>query len=148
MFETSTANEPTLAAVASHESGVSAHGTIVGKPSSTKLLWHQFSRQCTPGHRTVFSLKFTIGTFVGLSLMFLIGGGIILSQSLSLVQIRIMYSDLAPLATYSNEERSMLLQGQGVPQDNTVYDASYNVVRTVLTGTSVLHQWETGRTIL
>jgi len=80
--------------------------------------------------------------------MFLIGGGIILSQSLSLVQIRIMYSDLAPLATYSNEERSMLLQGQGVPQDNTVYDASYNVVRTVLTGTSVLHQWETGRTIL
>eukprot|EP00892_Ulva_mutabilis_P006053 jgi/Ulvmu1/381/UM001_0388.1 len=100
--------------LASQESRVSIAGGLGGKVSRTKLLWHQFSRQYTPGHRTVFSLKFAIGTFIGLCLMFLIGGSIMLSQSLSLVQIRIVYSDSAPMSSYSVDERSMLLQGQAV----------------------------------
>lgn len=104
---------PVLLAVASHLSRSSSPGTIVGKPSCTRLLWHQFSRQYTPGHRTVFSLKFTIGIFAGLCLVLFAGGSIFLSQSLALVQIRAVYSDSPPLSNYSNEERSLLMQGQG-----------------------------------
>lgn len=104
------------AAVASHVSRTSSPGTLVGTPSCTKVLWHQFSRQYTPGHRTVFTLRFSIGVFVGMCLIFFIGGSILLSQTLSLVQMRAVYSDSPPMSNFSNAERSLLLQGQGALQ--------------------------------
>lgn len=64
----------------------------------------------------MFSLKFAIGVFFGLCLVFFAGGSFFLSQSLSLVQIRVVYSDSPPLSNYSIEERSLLLQGQGTAE--------------------------------
>lgn len=100
-------------AVASQASRASGQGAVVGTPGCTKVLWHQFSRQYTPGHRTVFSVRFTLCVFIGLCIFFFTGGSILLSQSLSLVQLRVVYSDAPPMSSYSNQERSLLLQGQG-----------------------------------
>lgn len=44
---------------------------------------------------------------------FLVGGGILLTYSLAQVQIRVIYSDIAPLDNLSNEQRSLIMQGLG-----------------------------------
>jgi hypothetical protein len=45
---------------------------------------------------------------------FLVGGGILLTYSLAQVQIRVVYSDLAPLDNLTNAQRSLIMQGRGV----------------------------------
>lgn len=47
--------------------------------------------------------------------MFLVGGGFFLSFSLKQVQIRVTYSDASPLKQFTNEQRSLLMQGQSTP---------------------------------
>lgn len=88
------------------------------KPRWHKRIWNQLIHQETPGRRALFRLRFCVCFFLGLCIMFLVGGGFFLSFSLRQVQIRVTYSNAAPLAGLSNEERSMLLQGQSAHIDS------------------------------
>jgi len=77
-----------------------------------KRLWFQLAYQETPGRRALFRLRFCVGFFLGLCIMFLVGGGFLLSFSLQQVQIRVTYSGASPLDQFNNEQRSLLMQGQ------------------------------------
>eukprot|EP00892_Ulva_mutabilis_P006042 jgi/Ulvmu1/380/UM001_0387.1 len=95
------------------------NGRTDGKSQNAHLPWHKrlwfrMAHQQLPGRRALFRLRFCVCFFLVLTIMFLIGGGFFLSFSLKQVQIRVTYSGAAPLDQFSNDERSMLMQGQNV----------------------------------
>jgi hypothetical protein len=74
-------------------------------------LWQDFSTQRIKGHPTIFKLLFSVSIFFVMSVVFLIGGGVLLNISLRQVQIKATYSDVDKLAPLTNAERDKVLQG-------------------------------------
>lgn len=82
-------------------------------------IWYLFSTQQIKGHPTIFNLMFSIVIFCLLSIAYLIGGGILLTISLRQVQIKATYSDVGPLAALSDQQRSLVMQGNSAPRNCT-----------------------------
>lgn len=83
------------------------------KKKAHNAFWYRFATQGFAGHNTVFSLHFAIYIFGVLAVLLLVGGAILLSESLKQVQVWARYDNEGPMAGISNAARQQKLLDEG-----------------------------------